>query len=153
MDTVNKFTVIGVRDVRPPGSPEPVWIVDMSTDGTGVPTHASGFPHCALGWRVAEYGIDPTDVDTLLDVVLHEPHMRVSHTDPTFLYNCDQDTARAAHLARVTDVKKTVSHLDPHGLLDRIRRAHDPNDPVIDRYREQVRRNRSDAGPRGHAHG
>ncbi|MQY07746.1 hypothetical protein [Actinomadura macrotermitis] len=37
------------------------------------------FPVETLEWRAAEYGIDPADVTTLLDIVLHEPFI----PDPT----------------------------------------------------------------------
>jgi len=36
-------------------------------------TRAHVFPKNTLAWRAAEYGIDPADTATLLDIVLHEP--------------------------------------------------------------------------------
>lgn len=143
--TAKEFTVRSVRDIRPPGAPEPVWMVDTSIDGGPIPTHSFGFPHSILTWRVAEYGIDPSDFDTLLDVVLHEPHMTHTHLDPTFLYNTDQDTARAAHLERVRRSKQGVVHHDPDGLLDHIRRAYDPNNPAIEEYKARVAISRREA--------
>jgi len=135
MDKIT-HTITGVRDVRAPGSPEPVWMIDMaSDDGTA---RAAGFPHSTLAWRAAEYGIDPSDFDTLLDVVLHEPHMQHTVHDPTFLYNTDQDTARAAHLERVKQVRRGVVHLDPDGHLNRIQEAYDPQDPAVHTFRRRV---------------
>lgn len=52
----------GVAQVRPDGRP---WM------------HI--FPHSALEWRSALYGIDPEDVDTLLDVILHGPWIPSPH--------------------------------------------------------------------------
>ncbi|MFD9223823.1 hypothetical protein ACFWDI_28420 [Streptomyces sp. NPDC060064] len=49
----------------------PVWRV-RSTDAAGN-IHEHVFPHVTLAWRAAEYGIDPADTATLLDIILHEP--------------------------------------------------------------------------------
>ena len=43
-------------------------------DGTGA-GYNHVFPVSTLAWRAAEYGIDTTDTETLLDVILHEPHL------------------------------------------------------------------------------
>lgn len=92
------------------------WIVDYDDQS------AHGFPVETLSWRAAEYGIDPSDADTLLGVVLHEPYVGLKHTDPTFVYNVDEQTARAAHLDRVA--KSPVQVKDPAGHLDAIRAHH-----------------------------
>lgn len=34
------------------------------------------FPKDIFEWRAAEYGIDPTDMDTLIDIVLSEPFLQ-----------------------------------------------------------------------------
>jgi hypothetical protein len=96
--------------------PNGAWMVEYD-DASG-----HGFPPETLAWRAAEYGIDPTDTATLLEIVLHEPHVNLQHTDPTFLYNIDQDTARKAHLERVGASPTRVS--DPHGHLDRVHKHH-----------------------------
>ncbi|WP_156960702.1 hypothetical protein [Amycolatopsis taiwanensis] len=65
------------------------------------------FPAETLEWRAAEYGIDPTDRATLLDIVLAEPHLTPEdwstgsqlHTAP------DIDTARADHISRCAATK------------------------------------------------
>lgn len=101
------------------GQSEPVWFIDFShPDGT---LHGYGFPQSTLMQRAAEYGIDPSNVDTLLDVVLHEPYMSLQHTDPSFLWNTDQATARTAHLGRVAQVHKQVAIVDPQNLLQLIK--------------------------------
>ncbi|MER6171372.1 hypothetical protein [Streptosporangium sp. NPDC001681] len=69
---------------------EPVWGVRMVLEGM---EGSHSFPHSTLEWRAAEYGIDPDDVDTLLDVILHEPYM-ASPDDPLSW----QDPATAAYL-------------------------------------------------------
>jgi hypothetical protein len=111
----------------------------------GGTAHQLTFPKATLTWRVAEYGIDPTDVDTLLDVVLHEPFMPDPAVDdppaaaairtriggvtvPTTLATArTRDDARTAHLARIAHTKahivcvtsEPVAGVDP---LDAIRR-------------------------------
>lgn len=77
------------------------WLVEQARpDGT---THIHAFPTDTLTWRAAEYGIDPTDTDTLLDIVLHEPHMPDDdRPQPT---PANRDTARADLLAQIADAK------------------------------------------------
>lgn len=124
----DEYTVQAVSEYWP--NPDtPCWAVDMiKPDGTG---HRHVFPQFTLEQRAAEYDLDPTNVDLLLDVVLHEPY--APHPDdplkgedpaaaagmlspalvsrgtarkgdlvPTTLYTApDAATARAAHLLRV----------------------------------------------------
>lgn len=64
-------------------------------------------PQDTMEWRAAEYGIEPTDTATLLDIVLVEPHLTPQdwaaghqlHTAP------DIDTARKDHVARCAAAK------------------------------------------------
>ena len=58
-----------------PNPDTPCWYVDMRRPDGGTRRHV--FPQTTLAWRAAEYGIDPNDTETLLDIVLHEhfaPH-------------------------------------------------------------------------------
>ncbi|GAA2618699.1 hypothetical protein SMC26_40260 [Actinomadura fulvescens] len=82
------------------------YVTYQRTDGSSI---AHVFPADTLEWRAAEYGIDPTDVDTLLDIVLHEPFLADPAPDAITLYNAPTiDDARAAHLARIDAVKTEV---------------------------------------------
>jgi hypothetical protein len=101
---------------------EPMWgISRVRPDGA---SHMHIIPHSTWEWRCAEYGIDPDDMDTLLDVVLHEPwipqpddalsrmnpvvaeQLRVTHGLPTCWTPGVSDADRlAAHLARIEAVK------------------------------------------------
>lgn len=56
------------------------------------------FPKFALEQRAAEYDLDPTDIPTLLDVVLHEPHVM----DPMDYRNFDNDPAAKKGLTVAT---------------------------------------------------
>jgi hypothetical protein len=64
-------------------------------------------PLDAMEWRAAEYGIDPADTATLLDIVIAEPHLtREDWASGTTLHDApDIDTARRDHLARCAVVK------------------------------------------------
>lgn len=88
--------------------------------------HEYRFHHEALHWRAAEYGIDPADSATLLDVVLCEPHMHGHGAQaPDFVYSTDEAAARAGHLARVRQIRaEHVAIEDPQGLLGAIHREH-----------------------------
>lgn len=81
--------------------------------------------------------------------------LRGDRRGATFLADDSSDpaTARAAHLARVAKVKKSVTHSDPRGLLDRIRQAYDPADPATKERRVQVERNRSNTLKEQRRHG
>ncbi|MET7334383.1 hypothetical protein [Nonomuraea sp. NPDC005650] len=109
---------------------EPMWgIVCVRPDAVA---HMLIIPHSTWEWRAAEYAVDPDDLDTLLDVVLHEPWIPapddpLARTDPTVvqvlqathgLPTCwtpgvsDADRL-AAHLARVQAVKTYRASLEP----------------------------------------
>ncbi|MFI1166572.1 hypothetical protein ACH4UM_23950 [Streptomyces sp. NPDC020801] len=133
------FTVESVDTYWPNANME-CWAILMTRpDGTG---HAYVFPKFTLEQRAAEYGFDPTDIDTLLDVVLHEQFVhspggpdtedaaarqgmlspaltpsgiaRKGQMVPTDLFNAPTIAdARAAHLARVTDAKQNRGRVQP----------------------------------------
>ncbi|QQM45207.1 hypothetical protein [Streptomyces liliifuscus] len=69
-----------------------LWHVLYKAPSGDVRAHV--FPKNTLAWRAAEYGIDPADIDTLLDVVLHEPF--TPHPDDPV--NGGEDPAAAAGL-------------------------------------------------------
>lgn len=117
-------TVIAVeRPQDPKLPPGEFWsVIFKNSDGI---QQEHRFSHETLLWRAAEYGIDPADSVTLLDIVLHEPHISTSHEDPEFLYNTDQDTARVAHLRKISVAKSSdVTIVDPKGLFSAIHKAH-----------------------------
>lgn len=87
----------------------PLWVVDgmqHHDDGSSIRLRHT-FPQDTLEWRAAEYGIDPADTATLLDIVLAEPYLTPDdwaaghrlHDAP------DIPTARADHLARCARAK------------------------------------------------
>lgn len=109
------------------GADQPVWFVHRTLpDGS---SNIIKIVHEALSWRIAEYGINPADIDTVLDIILHEPFL-AEHTPDTHPYIVDEKTAREWHLARIAESKAKIQHQDPNGYLDKIRQAHDPNSPL-----------------------
>lgn len=104
-------------------------------------------PTNALDWRAAEYGIDPTDVDTLLEVVLHEPHMPMTDDDekgpqprdggPDLWTAENTEAARQAHLARVQACQVQIGVRNVKALAA-IRSGHRPDLAQIRAMREAV---------------
>lgn len=99
------------------------WQVITRAKGDGGITHL--FPKSTLEWRAAEYGIDPTDVDGLLDVVLHEQlfdedtAVKAQHALQGARSTAD---ARAGHLARIAALKEQHRvAIEAGGPLDVIR--------------------------------
>jgi len=113
---VNSFTGHDVSGVA-----QQSWIIEYEEEGT---RKAVGFPSALLEWRAAEYGIDPQDPDTLLDIAIHERFFSLDTNDPNFLYNTDEKTARDVHLSRVAEVKRAAVLKDPDGLLEQIKQNH-----------------------------
>lgn len=83
------------------------------------------FPKGTLEWRAAEYGLDPADVDGLLDVVLHERLFdddTAAETEHALRAARSTADARTSHLARIASLK--AQHriaIDAGGPLDAIR--------------------------------
>ncbi|MFE9064940.1 hypothetical protein [Streptomyces violaceusniger] len=83
-----EYTITGVAE----DAERDLWHVTYQNTAGELRHHV--FPKNTLEWRAAEYGIDPGDVDTLLDIVLHEPH--APHPDDRL--SADDDPAVAAGL-------------------------------------------------------
>lgn len=64
------------------------------------------FPPETLEWRAAEYGIDPEDTDTLLDIVLNEPF---AEGESPLWTAPDRDQARAMLLEEVRERKARLT--------------------------------------------
>jgi len=64
-------------------------------------------PLDAMEWRAAEYGIDPADTATLLDIVMAEPHLTPADwASGSKLHDApDIETARRDHIARCAAAK------------------------------------------------
>lgn len=95
-------------------------IMTRNPDGT---LHGYVLPVFMFPQLAAEYGFDPEDFDTLLDVAIHQCHIDdelITSTEadpvarsrggrPVTLFNAESaDDARAAHLERIEYVKRNV---------------------------------------------
>jgi hypothetical protein len=141
----SEYTVQSVGEYWP--NPDtPCWhIVMLKPDGT---LHDHIFPKATLENLAAEYGIDPTAVDDLLDIALHQPYApspddpggedpagaagmlspalvsrgtaRKGDLIPTTLYTArDAGEARAAHRVRIEYAKQhRVRVAPPKGKKD-----------------------------------
>lgn len=63
-----EYTITSVTE-----DPDKPWLWHVLYEDPHGDTRGHIFPKNTLAWRAAEYGIDPTDTETLLDIVLHEP--------------------------------------------------------------------------------
>lgn len=114
------------------------------------------FPPYLLVHRAVEYGVDPADSRTLLDLVLHErflTHAEMDPDAPDFVYNCDPVTALRAHRARLDTVRQRARVVDPDGLLNQIHDAHVVDPAVVQRARAYVEHSRRSARLKAAANG
>ncbi|SDI50604.1 hypothetical protein SAMN05421505_16112 [Sinosporangium album] len=142
---------------------EPIWCVYQVAPASGMHIQHA-FPHSAFEWRCAEYGLDPDDLDTLLDVVLYEPYLPdlgdlFAWQDPAAaaileatreLPTCwtpgvSDETRLQAHLERIAVAKRhrvlitSAPRTDRQGALDYVgARRTAPPDPLAP-IKEQTR--------------
>lgn len=79
--------------------------------------HLTVFPVSTPTWRIAEYGFDPNDLDTILDIIIHEQFMDFGLPDdlPTLSTAKHQQEAREAHIERIRRLKVNHTEVVPHG--------------------------------------
>lgn len=86
-------------------------LLEVTPDGGQPYQWSHKFPEDIFEWRVAEYGFDPADRDTLLEVVLYEPYMDHPETgvpvDPEKRHHtaATRQEAREHHLERLAQRK------------------------------------------------
>lgn len=103
-------TVESVEDQRHSGVD--CWqVITRAADGHGL-THL--FPKATLEWRAAEFGIDPDDVDALLDAVLHEAFIDDVEDGPATDILAARNTSEAqqSHAVRIAAVKASREQID-----------------------------------------
>ena len=106
------------------------------------------FPKDIFEWRAAEYDIDPSDMDTLIDIVLAEPFLEDGDfTAGEGLFDApDLETAREAHKARCARgklrgrVATRGKIAQKGGLLHKIRTQSPMHEEVLAVKREHTRR-------------
>lgn len=115
------------------------------------------FPSDTLEWRAAEYGIDPKDLDTLLDIVIHEPFINEPEQAVALLYDAPSiEDARDRHLARINEVKSRAPRAsgfsakgkevepEPDPVRDQIKALSVMNPEAIEIKREFVEKQRTE---------
>lgn len=100
-------------------------------------------PLDTMEWRAAEYGIDPSDVETLLDIVLVEPYLTPGEWSEGFRLG-DAPTievARQDHIARIAKAKLrlriSTRKIDPEARAARSEAA--PGDPLPTNFLDRLR--------------
>jgi hypothetical protein len=122
------------------------WVVAVQRihDDGSVEEGVHVFPADVLEWRAAEYDIDPSDVDTLLDIVLAEPYLTDGHWQAgSQLHDADTvEQARADHLARCAKAK-LACRMSTRGKaaepLRAVREQHAMHPEALEIKRELVR--------------
>ncbi|MFI7630280.1 hypothetical protein [Microbispora rosea] len=131
---------------RPPGGParrspevmggNPLWAVYMVSPDGAAGVHI--FPHATFEWRSAEHGIDPDDIDSLIDVILHESFIPqpgdplTAHDPLTVQFAADthgwptpwtpgvpDEDRRQACLERIRWVRERIGAIEPAARTDR----------------------------------
>lgn len=78
---------------------------EVTRDDGSTIKHVMTFPEDILEWRAAEYGIDPEDKETLLDIVLYEPLLPDDDQPELSLHQAPSiEAARTRHLERIQAV-------------------------------------------------
>lgn len=157
---VDVYKVIDVEDRRHHDSPH--WQVLMEREDGWRIAHI--FPDHIFEARAGEYGIPHDDIETLIDIVLHEAHipdplrpqnrktdpaalqgMVVNVDEPVWLYNAPSTKhAREAHLLRIKHLKENVHRVEtaPGDPLDAIRDSYEPSAEAVALMAEHVRKTR-----------
>lgn len=116
------------------------------------------FPADTLEWRAAEYDIDPTDLDTLLDIVIYEPYMEDADRPDMLLHDATSvEEARTYHLSRIQKVKAkqpkdrvmSAAAVETHGRVREEIKKLSHMDPEVIQVKKnlvaKIRKDRKDA--------
>jgi hypothetical protein len=103
-------------DVEEHGEDHLLATVDVTDEVGKTVRTAYVFPKDTMEWRVAEYGIDPKDTETLLDILLFEPHLQIP--PEKHLYAVQDVQEAREHLLGMVAERKALSERQgpPQGL-------------------------------------
>jgi hypothetical protein len=92
-----------------------------------------------MDWRAAEYNIPPTDIDTLVDILVLEQYIAPEFFNgPNSLFNAPTIAeARAAYVAEIVRLKllyRVSTRTKDHPLAV-VRQAHIPSEPIDMAYK------------------
>lgn len=110
-------------------------ILDVAPGETAVHYHL--FPHESLEWRAAEYDLDPSDAEVLLDIVLAEPFIPVDQGGLSILHTAATIAeARTVHLARCAQAKLAM-RLSSRGIQNPLEMVRSEFSPRHNRIQEK----------------
>lgn len=99
---------------------QPVFLAAQEVDGILI--HLK-FPIDTLEWRAAEYQIEPTETDLLMDIVLYERFLEQQPGEVPDLWSAPSiDEARARHVARVMEAKERQRPNGPRAWKNKAQR-------------------------------
>lgn len=89
------------------------WVIQMQRIYDEIPANGNPkieegvyvVPEDAFEWRAAEYGIDPLDINTLVDIILAEPFIEAAEDIPPLFTAESIAEARRIHLSRCSEAK------------------------------------------------
>lgn len=105
-------------------------------------------PKTTLHWRSGEYGIDPLDVDTLMDIILHEGYVPTQQQEqanpslkakslPWLLETDNTADALKYHIQRIRSAAVQFK-IRGNKALDPIRQGHQPDHDLISEVKQSV---------------
>lgn len=113
-----------------------LWKISYHEEGEGAEENKIVLlaPFSMMDWRAAEYNIPPTDIDTLIDIMMLEQYISVDFFNgPNSLFNAPSiEIARTAYLAEIVRLKLLyrVSTRTKNHPLAAVRDSHTPSDPL-----------------------
>jgi hypothetical protein len=120
-------------------SGEECWESPLTVLGNARPDvyiHTHCYHHSAIEWRIAEYAMDPNDIDAVLHLILHE-HLLNRRTEVTcYTSGYTPQEALAHRLAQIQEhiAKHEARMTDAHNKMIK----HEPHKhPGLDPVREQ----------------
>lgn len=131
-----KVVYAGEHDMRPD-----IW--EIHAQGEDGHKRLMLIPKVALNWRSAEYGIDPEDVDALLDILLHEGQVPPKEEEeqsqrlPRLLETTNTSDALKFQKQRIRRVPRQFDFSDSEAL-NTIRENHTPDRNLIRAMSEEI---------------
>lgn len=139
---MSKVSVTSVEKVTKGNNDFWMVMLNVVDDNGNAEDTAWIFPTDSLEWRAAEYGIDPSDTATLMDVLLAEAFLGPEDFEEgTRLHEApDIDAAREAHLARCarSKLRHRMSTRGKDHPLNRVRDESPMNARVLEAKKAHV---------------
>lgn len=97
---------------------------ELPAEDGGTQLNLMVIPEDAMEWRCAEYQIEPTDVDLLMDIILYEGFIPQDGTTPPLLLSASSiKAAQEEHVGRIIAVKQAIRPVANAWKTDQQRKA------------------------------